>query len=120
MRSVPMDRSLLRHALFLAAAVLWLTAAPALASPLDDAKAAGHVGEGPDGYAHLVDPGSTPGDIAALVSEINGKRRAAYQRIADREGIPLEAVAAQAGAKLIDRAPPGSRVRNADGTWRVK
>jgi uncharacterized protein YdbL (DUF1318 family) len=100
-------------AIFLAAAV------PALAADLVSAKSAGHIGEGPDGYLHVVDP-NAPADAKALVADVNAKRKAKYQSIAKQNSAPFDAVAAQAGAMLIERTPPGQYVLNADGSWRRK
>lgn len=100
-------------AIFLASAV------PALAADLDSAKSAGQIGEGPDGFLHLVDP-NAPADVKALVADVNAKRKAKYQSIATQNSAPLDAVAARAGAKLLERTPPGQYVLNADGSWRRK
>jgi len=100
-------------AVFLAAAV------PAFATDLDTAKSAGQIGEGPDGYLHVVDP-NAPADTRALVADVNTKRKARYQAIAEQNGAPLDGVAARAGAKLIERTPLGQYILNADGTWRRK
>jgi uncharacterized protein YdbL (DUF1318 family) len=112
------ERRLLRSAALLLAALLSL-AAPASAGPLDDAKAAGQIGEGLDGYLHLVE-GSGPADVKALVQDVNGKRKAKYQSIATQRGAPLPEVAALAGAKLVERTPGGQYVRDASGSWKKK
>ena len=91
--------------------------APATADSLNDAKAAGQIGEAPDGYLHLVDSGA-PAAVKALVVDINAKRRAKYQGIASSRGVPLAAVSAAAGAKLIERTAKGQFVMGADGSWR--
>jgi uncharacterized protein YdbL (DUF1318 family) len=88
----------------------------ALALDLDGAKAAGLVGEKPDGYVDVVSP-SASAEAKALVADVNTKRRAAYARIAQQNGAPLADVAALAGKKLIDGAPSGSFVY-VDGQWR--
>ena len=101
------------------ALVLVLAAAPVLAADLDGAKAAGQVGERVDGYLGLVDA-SAPGDVKALVESVNAGRRKKYGEIAAKRGVPAEAVAAQAGAKLIQRAQPGHYVMDASGSWKRK
>jgi uncharacterized protein YdbL (DUF1318 family) len=100
------------------AALALVVAAPALASPLDDAKRAGHVGEQADGYLGVV-PGA-PASAAALVERINAERAARYGEIATRTGATPTAVAALAGQKLIERAAPGEWVRDANGQWRQR
>ncbi len=89
-------------------------AGPALAQSLDEAKAAGQVGEMPNGYIGVVrsDPG-----VQELVDSINERRRVRYKEIADEEGAPMAAVEQLAGARLIERAEPGEYVLNASGSW---
>jgi hypothetical protein len=86
------------------------------AGALDDAKAAGFVGERADGYLGVVD-GAAPGAVKALAADINAKRRAKYQGIADANGTSLQAVEAIVGNKLIERAQPGQYVMDATGRW---
>lgn len=93
-----------------------LLAAPAQAGALDDAKDAGWVGERRDGFVGLVRR-DAPDDVKALVEEINRKRRATYERIAERRGTTVVAVAALAGEKLIREAPDGHFVQDPEGDW---
>ena len=111
-----MHNSLRSAALALVAACLLLPAAGAGASALDDAKAAGLVGERPDGYVGLV-VASAPAATQALVTDINARRRAHYQEIASKNGTTIEAVSHVAGSKLIARASPGQWIMNAQGSW---
>jgi uncharacterized protein YdbL (DUF1318 family) len=102
------------------AVLLMLCAAlPAAAQSLDEAKAAGQVGERIDGYVGVVDA-STPGDVRAMVDQVNAERRQKYAEIAAERGTSVEAVAQIAGQKLIARAPGGQYVLGADGEWRQK
>ena len=107
--------SLLRIAI---ASLALLAATPALATPLDDAKRAGQVGEQADGYLGVV-PGA-PASARALADRINAERAEHYAGIAAKTGTSPAAVAAQAGQKLIARASPGEWVRDADGKWRQR
>lgn len=101
----------------LAAAVIGLGAAPAGASPLDDAKSSGQLGEQWNGYLGVVKSNASDA-IKALAAEINTKRRAHYANIAAKEGTKVDAVAAIAGAKLVESAPSGQYVRtSADADW---
>lgn len=102
----------------LSVAIALLGAVPAAASPLDDAKQAGHVGEQADGYL-AARPGA-PGSAQALVSQINTGRSTRYAEIAAKNGTDPSAVAALAGSKLIARTPSGQWVRDASGAWRQK
>ena len=102
-------------------AALWLaiglTLAPAVAQAgqLDDAKAAGWVGERPDGYLGVV-PGA-PASAQTLAGDINAKRKAKYQDIASSQGTSLQAVEVVAGEKLIRRAKAGQFVMTPAGQW---
>ncbi len=98
---------------------LGLIASPAAAGALEDAKAAGLVGERIDGFLGLVDP-DAPAEVKDLVERINAKRRNKYAELAEKQGITIDAVALIAGEKLIKRTPPGQYVMGADGRWRKK
>jgi uncharacterized protein YdbL (DUF1318 family) len=93
-------------------------ALPALALDLDEARAKGAIGERADGYVAAVKADPTD-EVKQLVSEVNAKRRAHYEEIAQRNGAPVEAVAALAGQKLISGAPAGQFVNDGNG-WRKK
>jgi uncharacterized protein YdbL (DUF1318 family) len=98
---------------------LGLAIGPALAGPLEDAKAQGLVGERIDGYVGVVDSGA-PGSVKSLVNQINAEREAKYAEIAKKQGAPVAAVAQIAGTKLIERAPKGEYVMGANGQWQRK
>ena len=87
------------------------------AGPLDDAKAAGLVGEKADGYVGAV---TGDADIRGLIDQVNAGRRAKYAEIASKRGAPVDAVATIAGKKLIERTPSGHYVMGSDGQWRQK
>ena len=89
------------------------------AATLDGAKSAGQIGEGADGYVHLVDK-SAPDAVKALVKDVNNKRREKYAGIAKTRGASVESVAALAGAKLVERTPAGQYVMDGNGKWRKK
>ena len=114
-----------RFSKLLRSSALWfstlflLGALAANAATLDGAKAAGQIGEGVDGYVHLVDK-NAPADVKALVKEVNEKRREKYAIIAKKRGVPVEEVAALAGAKLVKSAPAGEYVLDSTGKWRKK
>src|SRR5215813_2940477 len=103
----------------LALALLLAIGARVFAAPLDDARAAGLVGERPDGYLAAVQPNPPP-DIAALVKEINAKRRAAYEDIAKKQNVPVDEVGALTAEKIKAKARAGEYFLNADGTWTQK
>jgi uncharacterized protein YdbL (DUF1318 family) len=103
----------------LAVAMIVGAATGAWSASLDNAKAIGLIGERPDGYVAAVQPNPPP-DIAALVQQVNSKRRAAYADIAAKEGVPIEQVGALTAEKLRAQAPSGDYFLNADGTWTQK
>jgi uncharacterized protein YdbL (DUF1318 family) len=110
---------LLRLSALWFSALIVLGANAASAGDLDDAESAGKVGEGVDGYVHLVDENASA-DVKALVKEVNEKRREKYAIIAKKRGVPVEEVAALAGAKLVKSAPAGEYVLDSTGKWRKK
>lgn len=90
---------------------------PASAMSLEEAKAKGLVGEKPNGYLGTVNP-SGP-DVQALTSDVNHKRRQAYEDIARRNRTQLDAVEALAGEKAIQNTKPGHFVEGPGG-WMKK
>lgn len=96
-------------------------AAPAaFADALDDARAAGQIGERPDGYVAVVDA-SAPTSVKSLVDSINRQRREAYQKIATEKGVPIEQIGALTAEKIInEKLRPGMYYMNASGTWKQK
>ena len=99
--------------------VVGLGSGAAQAGPLEDAKAAGLVGEWIDGYLGVVESGA-PADVRRLVEQVNAERRAKYAEIADEQSVPVKAVAQIAGEKLVNRAGGGEYVMGANGQWRRK
>ncbi|MBF0335544.1 MAG: YdbL family protein [Alphaproteobacteria bacterium] len=99
-------------------ALTLLLALPASAQSIDALKAAGVVGERPDGLVALVKPAEPA--VQELIDTINARRMAEYQEIARRNGTPVEAVQAIVGEKLVTQSPPGTWVMDAQGGWRVK
>jgi len=115
-----MRSALTTTALVLAAACLFFATAPsAWAEDLDAAKAAGWVGERPDGYLGVVSA-SAPPAAKQLVEDINAKRKLKYAQIAQQNGTAVDTVAALAGAKLIERTPAGQYVMGVDVRWQKK
>ena len=110
---------LLRSSALWFSAFIVLGALTANAGTLDGAKSAGQIGEGVDGYVHLVDK-NAPGDVKALVKDVNSKRKTKYKDIAKSRGASVESVAALAGAKLVKRAPAGEYVMDSSGKLRKK
>lgn len=96
----------------------WLAPA-ALAQGIGDlkaAKAAGFIGEKPDGLVGVCKP-SAPAGTAALAASVNAERMARYQGIAAKNGTPVAQVQAVAGKELIARTPSGQCIMDASGRW---
>ena len=55
-----------------------------------------------------------------VATRINARRKAGYQRIADREGTPLSEVEKVGGKKAFEKTLNGNYFRDASGTWRIK
>lgn len=104
------------HALLLAVFLMAGSIPPALAQDsLDAAKAAGVVGERPDGLVAIVRGGT--GDLKALVDRVNSQRMKRYQEIAKANGTSLQQVQAVAGKQLIEKTPSGQYVLTPGGGW---
>jgi uncharacterized protein YdbL (DUF1318 family) len=94
-----------------------LTAAPALAQrdpAYAAARAAGQVGEQPDGYLGVV--GSASPELQALVNNINIQRKKQYTAQA-ASGSTVQQMAFVTGCNLILRSAPGEKYQAPDGRW---
>ena len=89
------------------------TVGPLWALSLEEAKLQGLVGEQTSGYLGVVKPEHEAAQ--ALVKEVNSKRRQAYEEIARRNGMPLQAVESMAGEKAIQNTKPGLLVEGPGG-----
>jgi hypothetical protein len=97
-----------------------VSAAPAAAASLDEAKAAGYLGERPDGYVGLVRD-DVPDWARQLANQINMQRRQTYAEVAQRTpGTTVREVGIIAGGKLVERAPAGHYVMNEQAQWVIK
>ncbi|WP_029623594.1 YdbL family protein [Sphingomonas sp. PAMC 26617] len=108
-----------KMAAMLAAAVLLGTAGVALAQ--DDwkaARAAGQIGEQPDGYLGVVGA-STPA-LSALVAHVNIQRKAVYTREAAANNATVEDFAFTSGCNLIAKTSPGDKYRAPGGAWKTR
>ncbi len=85
----------------------------AWALSLDEAKAKGQVGEKASGYLGAVTGENA--DVQVLVSDINQKRKQAYEEIAKRNGTSLNSVETLAGEKAIQNTKPGNMVEGPGG-----
>jgi uncharacterized protein len=90
----------------------------ATAADLGQAKAAGYVGEQLDGYLGLVNP-AAPGDVKAMMANINAQRRAHYERIAKENSVSVDQVARLTAQKVIGQAANGHFVQTPQG-WKKR
>lgn len=102
-------------ALLMSAPVMALSLNQAM-SALPAAKAAGQLGEQPDGYLGVVSEGGNARDIA---KQINDARRQEYQRLARENNIQLRDVESMAGKKALERTPSGQYIM-LNGVWMKK
>ncbi len=96
--------------------LMLLGGSSAFAVTLDEAKAAGQIGEKQDGYIGLVQA-SVPADVAALVESVNAQRRARYEEIAKENGIAVQDVAKLAFTRALENTRPGNFVEASPGQW---
>lgn len=96
-----------RWAALVLAALLATVSAVAQAATLEELKAAGIVGERADGYLGAVQE-TISADAMAVVTEVNAKRRAEYERIASAHGLARTKVEALAGKKTLSRTASGA------------
>lgn len=82
------------------------------------ARAAGQVGEQPDGYLGIVG-GGTPA-LKSLVANINIQRKAAYTRQSAGSGATVEQFAFTSGCNLIGQTAPGEKYKGPDGNWQTR
>lgn len=71
----------------------------AVASPLDDARASGDIVELATGYVQAKSGASAK--VKALAADVNKRRKDAYSRIAKKNGVAVEQVAAESYKKRI-------------------
>ena len=104
MRSLPK----LVFATMVAFAVLWTAHGPAWAgAKLDDYRADGVIAERFDGYVEIRDS-SAPGEVSALVADVNARRRALYTKRAGESDVPVEEVGKIFANKIAETAPSGT------------
>lgn len=108
-------------AALVAAATLGMAATPVLAQrdpAYAAARAAGTIGEQPDGYLGIV--GGANQSLQTMVNDINIKRREIYAQKAKENNATQEAYALTAGCQAIARTVPGEKYRAPDGSWQTR
>lgn len=97
---------------------LVLVTSAAFAATLDQAKSDGLIGERTDGYLGLVDATASV-DVVKLVTDVNEKRKAEYQRIAKANDLTMGQVQALAGKKALNKTRSGDWIL-VNGGWQHK
>ena len=97
-------------------ALAMMFALPAMADALDDARAAGLIGERPDGLVAPVSP-NAPANIQSLVQSVNAQRMEKYQQIANEKGVPADQIGAITAEKIIAKLKPGWYYMDSSGNW---
>lgn len=82
------------------------------------ARAAGQVGEQQDGYLGVV--GSQSADIAAMVRDLNNKRRQVYTEGAASAKSTVQEFATASACRLISETQPGEKYQAPDGSWTTR
>ncbi|MDE2404000.1 MAG: YdbL family protein [Sphingomonadales bacterium] len=82
------------------------------------ARAAGQVGEKPDGYIGVVGGGSP--ELRRIAEDINIKRRAVYAERAQAQHATVEQYAFTSGCRLIEQTEPGEKYMAPDGSWQTR
>lgn len=102
-------------------AVIFLALATQVAwgSDIGTAKEQGLVGEANTGYVAAV---KTPAsaEIAALIADVNTKRKAKFQQTAGDTGATVEQVAYRFYELAVQKTRPGHYYQDASGNWQKK
>ena len=101
-----------------AALLLVLAFQSAWAIELHDAKEQGLVGEANTGYLAAI--GTPSAEVKALVAEVNGKRKAEFERTAKKTGATLEQVRVRFYELAVQRTAPGHYYQDVSGSWKRK
>lgn len=94
-----------------------LGTANAATAAIEEAKMECIVGEQNDGYIGVVDGAEAPQNLLREVKSINLQRKAAYSKLAKRNGVTIDAAAMLTAERLINDAPAGHCVQDEGGAW---
>lgn len=91
----------------------------AWAIDIDDAKSQGLVGEATNGYLAAV---KTPAnaDVQALITEVNAKRTAQFEKAAAKTGATVEQVRYRFYELAVERTQTGNFYQLQNGSWKKK
>lgn len=96
-----------------------ILSSPLFALSLDQAKAAGIIGERYDGYLGVV-ASPAPAEVAEMVKSINNQRRTEYKRLANKNNVGLNVIERLSGRQLISQLPSGQFYLTDSGQWLKK
>jgi uncharacterized protein YdbL (DUF1318 family) len=103
--------------LFITASLLMMSQL-ALALTLDEAQSKGLLGENARGYLEMTPRGNDEANV--LMNDINAKRQARYQSIADEQKMDLKIIEKIAGGKITSKLNTGEFFKDAGGQWHKK
>ncbi len=101
-----------------AALLLVLAFQSAWAIDIHSAKQQGLVGEANTGYLAAI--GTPSAEVKALVAEVNAKRKAEFQRTAEKTGATLQQVQVRFYELAVQRTESGHYYQDASGNWKRK
>ena len=102
----------------IAALLLVLAFQSAWAIDIHSAKEQGLVGEANTGYLAAI--GTPSAEVKALIAEVNEKRKAEFQRTAEKTGATLQQVQFRFYELAVQRTQPGHYYQDAGGSWKRK
>jgi uncharacterized protein len=103
----------------IATVMLLVAAQAAWAIDLQSAKEQGLVGEANTGYLAAID-GTPSAEVAALIEDVNRKRRAEFEDAAANTDATLDQVRLRFYQLAVQRTAPGHYYQDAGGSWRRK
>ena len=95
----------------------FVTPALAASPAIESAKAQCVIGERNDGYLGVVAGKTAATDVLREMRSINQQRKAAYERLAERNGVTVAVAAALTAERLVNSAKSGECVQNGSGAW---
>ncbi len=101
-----------------AALLLVLAFQGAWAIDISSAKEQGLVGEANTGYLAAI--GTPSAEVKALIDEVNAKRKAEFERTAQKTGATLIQVRARFYELAVQRTEPGHYYQDTGGNWKRK
>jgi uncharacterized protein YdbL (DUF1318 family) len=103
--------------LFITASLLMMSQL-SLALTVDEAQSTGLLGENASGYLEMTPRGNA--EAKSLMDTINGKRKAKYQSIANKQKTDLKSIEKIAGEKITSKLNSGEFFKDIDGKWHKK